>query len=251
MIKIEWLRFEDFLSKCTPQRDSGITTGSCLPKIALLKSIIMMSSNDIMCCMAGPALVEPNKDHSEMLLPFLLRLFPAICELCDADANFKYLSFHLLALWYKKLSVCLPTLMELNSNLRITDKKSSFLQETVKRIWTNWDSPIEGVAEFVTEIFKIMLEVWYQEVTKVQSDNTGYANELITKVMSMPWHSRSRYKPLSLLIPFVDVVSHFSMNQLKVKDSHDSKNINDTFQQIILVFNCSSLYFSYFLCHKV
>lgn len=201
--------------------------------------------------MAGPALVEPNKDHSEMLLPFLLRLFPAICELCDADANFKYLSFHLLALWYKKLSVCLPTLMELNSNLRITDKKSSFLQETVKRIWTNWDSPIEGVAEFVTEIFKIMLEVWYQEVAKVQSDNTGYANELIAKVMSMPWHSRSRYKPLSLLIPFVDVVSHFSMNQLKVKDSHDSKNINDTFQQIILVFNCSSLYFSYFLCHKV
>nr|KAG5714426.1 hypothetical protein BaRGS_006872 [Batillaria attramentaria] len=49
-----------------------------------------------------------------------------------------------------------------------------------------------------------LLDVWKAEVLEGQSDYEELAEELIVKVLQMPWHSRSRYKPLALLVPAVD-----------------------------------------------
>lgn len=83
-------------------------------------------------------------------------------------------------------------------------KDSAIIAETLKRVCVSWDSPVDGVSEFVAEVFQILMEVWRAEVDGGRSDYTQLAEELMRKVVQMPWYARSRYKPLSLLIPCVD-----------------------------------------------
>ena len=87
----------------------------------------------------------------------------------------------------------------------VMGKESSVIREMLKRIWVTLDSPVEGVAEFAAEALKTLLEMWHAEVKSERSDYVQLAEELMKKVIQVPWYARSRYKPFSLLIPYVHV----------------------------------------------
>lgn len=170
-----------------------------MAEIALVRSIIIGSSQDLLCCAVGHSVKESLHPQA-----FLLSLFPVVCDFCDAGTEVQYLSFHLLSLWVQKLSACLPILSLKGGDGNLMSKGSAIIVEMLRRIWVSWDSPVEGVAEFVAETFKMLMEVWRVEVENGRSDYTQLGEELIGKVVQMPWYARSRYKPLSLLIPYIN-----------------------------------------------
>jgi hypothetical protein len=97
-----------------------------------------------------------------------------------------------------------PT-VDTHQTAQILGKDSPILTESLQRIWLSWDSPVEGVGEYVVAAFKSLLEVWNLEVTNGRCSHDNLAEELAAKVIQMPWFSRSRYKPLALLLPYVNV----------------------------------------------
>ena len=79
-----------------------------------------------------------------------------------------------------------------------------FLLTILDCIWLNWDSPVDGVSEYVLEIFRRLLKIWWACVEDGSSNYSSLCQELFERVVSMAWHSRTRYKPLSLLLPYID-----------------------------------------------
>ncbi|KAK7506979.1 hypothetical protein BaRGS_00001830 [Batillaria attramentaria] len=169
-------------------------------EIALIRSVISSASENIIVWDS----VSGSSKQPDVYSPFLLRLFPLVCDMCDAGTDYQYWSFQLLSLWYRKLIVSLPALQHEDENFSVLGKGSKVLHETLQRLWVTWDSPVDGVSEFVVDTFRTLLDVWKAEVLEGQSDYEELAEELIVKVLQMPWHSRSRYKPLALLVPAVD-----------------------------------------------
>ena len=180
---------------------------NCTSEIALVRSIIVGSNQELLCCDVRHS---GEEDPSQRQQAFLLRLFPIVCDLCDTGTEFQYLSFQLLSLWIQKLLACLPTLSQKGGNGDLMSKGSAVIAEMLKRIWVSWDSPVEGVAESAAEAFRTLLEVWHAEVQSGRSDYSQLGEELMGKVVQMPWYARARYKPLSLLVPYnnTDKVRH-------------------------------------------
>ncbi|GFS04041.1 thyroid adenoma-associated protein-like protein [Elysia marginata] len=84
-------------------------------------------------------------------------------------------------------------------------------------IWLNWDSPVEGVTEYVLEIFRRVLNIWCSCVLDGTSSYSSLCEELFERVTSMAWYSKTRYKPLSLLLPHVDCEKAIAHNP-RLKD---------------------------------
>ncbi|GFN94469.1 thyroid adenoma-associated protein [Plakobranchus ocellatus] len=78
------------------------------------------------------------------------------------------------------------------------------LKAILNCIWLNWDSPVDGVSEYVLEIFQRLLKIWCRCVQDGTSSYRDLSQELFERVLSMAWHSKTRYKPLSLVLPHVD-----------------------------------------------
>ncbi|KAK7104750.1 tRNA (32-2'-O)-methyltransferase regulator THADA-like [Littorina saxatilis] len=192
--QLKALQLKDATTNNIPSKDQKLTS-----EIAILRSIIIGSSQDLLCC----AVNHLNRTSSQPQA-FLLTLFPIVCDICDSGTEFQYLSFQLLSLWFQKLKTCLPALSPQGKQSNLMSKDSAIIAETLKRVCVSWDSPVDGVSEFVAEVFQILMEVWRAEVDGGRSDYTQLAEELMRKVVQMPWYARSRYKPLSLLIPYVD-----------------------------------------------
>lgn len=91
-----------------------------------------------------------------------------------------------------------------NRKVMMMAKNCQVLESTLACIWLNWDSPVDGVSEFVIEIFSHMLSIWHQNVISGTSDNVDLGKHLLYRVLSISWKSRSRYRPLTLLLPYVD-----------------------------------------------
>ena len=89
-----------------------------------------------------------------------------------------------------------------------------FLYLSMIRLWTNWDSPVDGVGESVISAFRCLLEVWHQAIETGTSDYHTLTQDLVDRALQVPWFARSRYRPLTLLIPYVDTaeVSCFFSN---------------------------------------
>ena len=180
---------------------------NCTSEIALVRSIVVGSNQELLCCDVRHS---GEEDSSQRQQAFLLRLFPIVCDLCDTGTEFQYLSFQLLSQWVQKLLACLPTLSQKGGNGDLMSEGSAVITEMLKRIWVSWDSPVEGVAESAAEAFRTLLEVWHVEVQSGRSDYSQLGEELMGKVVQMPWYARARYKPLSLLVPYIntDKVRH-------------------------------------------
>lgn len=180
---------------------------NCTAEIVLVRSIVVGSSQELLCCDVRHSGEEDSPQRQQV---FLLQLFPIVCDLCDAGTEFQYLSFQLLSLWVQKLLTCLPTLSQKGGNGDLMSEGSAVIMETLKRIWVSWDSPVEGVAESAAEAFRTLLEVWHAAVQSGRSDYSQLGEELMGKVVQMPWYARARYKPLSLLVPYIntDKVRH-------------------------------------------
>ncbi|XP_076464925.1 tRNA (32-2'-O)-methyltransferase regulator THADA-like [Babylonia areolata] len=176
-------------------------------EIAVLRSVLLGSTQNVLCCEIDNLSNSDSQcsvTRSAQSQTFLLSLFPNVCNLCDSGTEFQYLSFQLLSLWTQKLSSCLPLLASQGKHVSLMGKDSVILSETLKRVWLNFDSPVDGVAEFVGETLKTLLEVWHAEVKNGRSDHTRMAEELMMKSVQVPWYARSRYRPLGLLIPYIN-----------------------------------------------
>ena len=71
-------------------------------------------------------------------------------------------------------------------------------------IWLNWDNPVDGVSEYALEIFRRLLNIWFNCVQDGTSNYSNLCEELFERVISMAWYSKTRYKPLSLLLPHIN-----------------------------------------------
>ncbi|XP_012935226.1 thyroid adenoma-associated protein homolog [Aplysia californica] len=91
------------------------------------------------------------------------------------------------------------------------------LHLTLDCVSLNWDSPVEGVSDSVTEIFRSLLSLWQRcQVSRGTQNNMDLSQHLLDHCLCMAWHSRARYKPISLLLPYVDCSQLLQRNpQLK------------------------------------
>ncbi|XP_059169787.1 thyroid adenoma-associated protein homolog [Physella acuta] len=127
-----------------------------------------------------------------------------------------------------------------NRKIMLMSKNCPVLELTLSCIWLNWDSPVDGVSEFVHEIFSHMLSIWHQNVMSGTSDNVDLGKHLLNRVLSISWKSRSRYRPLTLLLPYVNGRQIIDENpQLKedllccMKTNHMAATASDVYKAFL------------------
>ncbi|BFZ12162.1 hypothetical protein BsWGS_15202 [Bradybaena similaris] len=212
-----------------------LNTSPCLSQTAADVSVPMSGiiRGMLVCC--------SKETLSQGKSPVLWQVWPHILQLCQGPSTHHYQAFSLLALWYQKLDYTgLMSASSFSSNLlqacpqnmiargSVTEA-SSFITtslviskngeqmpagcllvtNTLACIWPHWDSPVDGVPELVVDIFQHMLRVCQQTGL---CDTDDLHAKLMSSLLSLPWHSKARYRPLKVLLAFVDF--------LKVVDVH-------------------------------
>ncbi|KAH9492922.1 hypothetical protein Btru_032619 [Bulinus truncatus] len=89
------------------------------------------------------------------------------------------------------------------SHLALFSVNCPILRSTLSCIWLNWDSPVSGVPEYVAVIFSTLLSVWHSTCEK-QSGCRQVCDILLQHVLSSDTQSKAKYRPLALLIPYID-----------------------------------------------
>lgn len=97
----------------------------------------------------------------------------------------------------EKNSACLSSSLLMSRNC-------SILSSTISCLWLNWDSPVEGVSDYVVNIFQSLMKILSVSISKGLSEFKELSWNLMNQVMSMAWHSKTRYRPMSILISYLN-----------------------------------------------
>ncbi|XP_046351376.2 thyroid adenoma-associated protein homolog [Haliotis rufescens] len=187
-------------------------------ELALIRAVLMCCRPDILSLSTD--ILLPDKGGNSCQVPvrdnqLLLRLFPRVVRLCGDQTSNQYHAFQILSHWFKSLHKCLPILHSNHDTVGFTSKDSVYLEKTLKLVFLNWDSPVDGVAVFVCEIFQAVLSVWSWERTYRGMDSNRLSEELLSRLLDIPWYARGKYKLLKLLLPYVDIRKLFADACLK------------------------------------
>ncbi|XP_067681853.1 tRNA (32-2'-O)-methyltransferase regulator THADA-like [Haliotis asinina] len=189
-------------------------------ELALIKAVITCCRPEVLTLSSNilPGLLDRGDSSSEVPLrdkQLLLTLFPRVLSFCGDQTSSQYHAFQILSVWFKSLHKCLPTIHSDYETGSITSRDSFYLEETLKLIFLNWDSPVDGVATFVCEIFQVVLSVWSWERTNRHTDNEILSEELLSRLLDIPWYAKGKYKLLGLILPYTDINKLFANVCLK------------------------------------
>ncbi|XP_041644080.1 thyroid adenoma-associated protein homolog [Cheilinus undulatus] len=134
---------------------------------------------------------------------FLLKgLFPLVCALCEEKLDCHYFAFEVLTLWLKKVKECLAEIWKMTGVPLLTDG-SSLQQELIHLIWTNAESPVEGVAEFVRAAFGLLLDIYEMDCEHFSDTKKTLYMTLLQRIIKLPWEAKAKYHRLCALLPFL------------------------------------------------
>ncbi|XP_031983903.1 thyroid adenoma-associated protein homolog isoform X2 [Corvus moneduloides] len=165
-----------------------------LEKLVLTRGLLTCCKMDILSCQLE------GFPHKACLL--LDVVFPAVCALTREQNNCHYYCFQACALWLQRLREGLANLWHLTGT-RILAQDSELLQEVTQLLWNNAETPVEGVSEFIHSSFRLLLEIYHLECQHFQDQETPLYQQMLQRVISMPWQIKARYVPLCAIVPYM------------------------------------------------
>ncbi|XP_041890886.1 thyroid adenoma-associated protein homolog isoform X1 [Corvus kubaryi] len=165
-----------------------------LEKLVLTRGLLTCCKMDILSCQLE------GFPHKACLL--LDVVFPAVCALTREQNNCHYYCFQACALWLQRLREGLAALWHLTGT-RILAQDSELLQEVTQLLWNNAETPVEGVSEFIHSSFRLLLEIYHLECQHFQDQETPLYQQMLQRVISMPWQIKARYMPLCAIVPYM------------------------------------------------
>ncbi|KAM6246968.1 tRNA (32-2'-O)-methyltransferase regulator THADA-like [Porphyrio hochstetteri] len=165
-----------------------------LEKLVLTRGLLTCCKTDILSCW-----LESFMPQACLLLDVV---FPAVCALTKEQKDCHYYCFQACVLWLQCLRQSLPALWHLTGT-RILAQDSQLLQQLTQLVWDNAETPVEGVSEFIHSSFRLLLEIYHLECQHFQKQERPLYQEMLQRVVSMPWQIKARYVPLCAIIPYV------------------------------------------------
>lgn len=62
---------------------------------------------------------------------------------------------------------------------------------------------MEGVSEFIHSSFRLLLETYHLECQHFQDQERPLYQQMLERVVSMPWQIKARYVPLCAIVPYM------------------------------------------------
>ncbi|KAM6377707.1 LOW QUALITY PROTEIN: tRNA (32-2'-O)-methyltransferase regulator THADA-like [Pluvialis apricaria] len=164
-----------------------------LEKLVLTRGLLTCCKTDILSCQ-----LESFAHRACLLLDVV---FPAVCALTK-EQDCHYYCFQVCALWLQRLRESLPAVWRLTGT-RVLAQDTQLLQQLTQLVWDNAETPVEGVSEFIHSSFRLLLEIYHLECQHFQDKERPLYQQMLQKVVSMPWQIKARYVPLCAIVPYV------------------------------------------------
>ncbi|XP_070759925.1 tRNA (32-2'-O)-methyltransferase regulator THADA [Enoplosus armatus] len=158
-------------------------------------------SRGLLTCCRPPILLSSHVDATEMCL-LLKGLFPLVYALCKEKLDCHYFSFEVLTLWLKKVKECLADIWKM-TGVRLLPDGGSLQQELIHIIWTNAESPVEGVSDFVRSAFSLLLDIYEMDCEQFCDTEKTLYFTLLQRIIKLPWEAKAKYHRLCALLPYL------------------------------------------------
>uniref|UniRef100_A0A8C5G1Z7 Thyroid adenoma-associated protein homolog n=1 Tax=Gouania willdenowi TaxID=441366 RepID=A0A8C5G1Z7_GOUWI len=176
---------------------------------------LAVSRGLLTCC--PPHILLSSQQHNNQACLLLTGLFPLLCALCEKKQNVHCLAFEVLTLWMKKVKECLPDFWRMKSVGLMADN-GSLQQQLLHIIWTNAESPVEGVSEHVRSAFLLLLDVHEMDCNQFGDTQDGFHENLLQRIMMLSWESKAKYRLLFVLVPHLG--AHRVLDQYTETPTH-------------------------------
>ncbi|XP_056233315.1 thyroid adenoma-associated protein homolog [Seriola aureovittata] len=173
--------------QCTPTAKDGVA------RLAV--------SRGLLTCCRPHILLSSRVDAAEMCL-LLKGLFPLVFALCEEKLDCHYFAFEVLTLWLKKVKECLADIRKM-TDVRLLPDNSSMQQQLIHIIWTNAESPVDGVSEFVRSAFCLLLDLYEMDCEQFCDTKKTLYFTLLQRIIKLPWEAKAKYHRLCALLPYL------------------------------------------------
>ncbi|XP_012718940.2 thyroid adenoma-associated protein homolog [Fundulus heteroclitus] len=158
-------------------------------------------SRGLLTCCRPHVLLSPNHNSTQTCL-LLDGLFPLVYALCEEKRDFHYFAFEVLALWLRRAKECVTDLWKM-AGARLLPDDSRLLQQLTHIIWTNAESPVEGVREFASCAFALLLNIYDMDCEQFCDAKRTFYFTLLERLLKLPWEAKAKYPRLCALLPYV------------------------------------------------
>ncbi|XP_029365595.1 thyroid adenoma-associated protein homolog isoform X2 [Echeneis naucrates] len=173
--------------QCTPVGKNGV------PRLAV--------SRGLLTCCRPHILLSSHEDATETCL-LLNGLFPLVYALCEEKLDCHYFSLEVFTLWLKKAKDSLADIWKMSGVCLLPDN-SSMQQQLIHIIWTNAESPVEGVSEYVRTAFCLLLDLYEMDCQQFRDTKKTLYFTLLQRIIKLPWEAKAKYPQLCALLPYL------------------------------------------------
>lgn len=139
-------------------------------------------------------------------------IFDKLCEECSS--SHQYHAFQMLLQWYERVGTLLG-----KTDIVQWLKNAEVKEQTVQLVWTHLDSPVDGVNEFVVDIFRNFLKLRHDinccaclvkdgkntsTVVDISVNHFMLVEPFINNLSSMSWTVKGKHKLLAVLLDYAD-----------------------------------------------
>ncbi|KAK7164223.1 hypothetical protein R3I94_002828 [Phoxinus phoxinus] len=167
---------------CRPRRQDGVD------RLAVCRGLLTCCRNDI--------LVSRHDNQGTCLL--LNGLFPFISALCEEKLDCHYYVFQVFTIWLKRLKECLSEVWKVTG----APLDSDLQQHLTQIIWSNAESPLDGVAEVARSAFCLLMEIYEKDCSHFGNTEKILFVELLNRISELPWESKAKYLLLTAVLPY-------------------------------------------------
>ncbi|XP_051979593.1 thyroid adenoma-associated protein homolog [Xyrauchen texanus] len=153
-------------------------------------------SRGLLTCCRNDSLVSHRGNQGACLL--LDGLFPLISALCEEKLDCHFYVFQVFTIWLKRVKECLSEVWEVTGS----PLDSNLQQQLTQIIWSNAESPLDGVAEVARSAFCLFMEIYEKDCLHFGSTEKRLYVELLHRISELPWESKAKYSPLCAILPY-------------------------------------------------
>ncbi|XP_054466849.1 thyroid adenoma-associated protein homolog [Anoplopoma fimbria] len=158
-------------------------------------------SRGLLTCCRPSILLSSHADATQTCL-LLKGLFPVVYALCEEKRDCHYFAFEALTRCLKKVKECLPDIWKM-TGVRLLPDNSSLQQQLIHITWTNAESPVEGVSEFVRSAFCLLLDLYEMDCEQFSDTKKPLYFTLLQRIIKLPWEAKAKYHRLCALLPYL------------------------------------------------
>ncbi|XP_038151490.1 thyroid adenoma-associated protein homolog isoform X1 [Cyprinodon tularosa] len=173
-------------------------------------------SRGLLTCCRSHILLSPNPNSLQTCL-LLDGLFPLVSNLCAEKQDCHYFAFEVLTLWLRRVKECVDDIWKA-TGARLLPDDSRLLQKLTDIIWTNAESPIDGVPEFASSAFTLLLNLYAMDSEQFCDTKRNFYFILLERLLKLPWEAKAKYHRLCALLPYVG--TDLMLNQYSEVSSH-------------------------------